>query len=54
LLDEAEESLSIKVTDKKLLEQFAEIDGMSEEKRELVKNILEMAINEDKIKEMVS
>jgi transcriptional regulator with XRE-family HTH domain len=54
LLDEAQESLSIKVTDKKLLEQFQEIDGMSDEKRDLVKKILEMAINEDKIKQMVS
>lgn len=43
-----------KISDNELFAQFQEVDKMNEEKRELVKRIIAMAINEDKIKKMVS
>lgn len=54
LFDKIETSISVKISDKELLEQFQELDKMDEEKRALVKRVISMAINEDKIKRMVS
>ena len=55
LFDEREEqSMSIKISDTELLHQFWEVDKMDEDKRALIKRIISMAINEDKIKQMVS
>lgn len=54
LFDKEETSLTAKIADKELLEQFEEVDKMDQEKRELIKRIISMAINEDKIKKMVS
>ena len=54
LFEKEETSLSVKISDTELLEQFEELDKMDDEKRTLVKRIISMAINEDKIKQMVS
>ena len=52
--DRSEPSTSLKISDNELFTQFQEVDKMSEDKRELIKRIISMAINEDKIKKMVS
>lgn len=52
--DKEEQSTSVKISDNELLEQFREVDKMDEEKRILVKRLISMAINEDKIRKMVS
>lgn len=52
--DRNEPSTSMKISDNELFTQFQEVDKMSEDKRELIKRIISMAINEDKIKKMVS
>ena len=49
-----EQSASVKISDNELLHQFQEVDKMDEDKRTLVKRVISMAINEDKIKQMVS
>ena len=55
LFDEKKEEMaSVKISDTELLAQFQEIDKMDDEKRTLVKKVLAMAINENKIKQMVS
>ena len=54
LLLENEDTLSVKISDSELFDQFQEVDKMNEEKRSLVKRIISMVINEDKIKRMVS
>ena len=50
LFDKIETSPAVKISDKELLEHFQEVDKMDEEKRVLVKRVISMAINEDKIK----
>jgi len=45
---------STEIADIELFEQFQQVDKMEEKKRELIKKFIEMAINEDKIKKMVS
>lgn len=52
--DRNDPSTSLKISDNELFAQFQEVDKMDEEKRELIKRIISMAINEDKIKKMVS
>jgi transcriptional regulator with XRE-family HTH domain len=52
--DQNDTSTTLKISDNELFAQFQEVDKMSEEKRELIKRIIAMAINEDKIKKMVS
>lgn len=52
--DRNEPSTSMKISDNELFTQFQEVDKMGEDKRELIKRIISMAINEDKIKKMVS
>jgi transcriptional regulator with XRE-family HTH domain len=54
LFDNTEKENISKITDKQLLRQFEEVDKMETEKRELIKRLISMAINEDKIKKMVS
>lgn len=54
LFDITEKENITKITDKNLLKQFEEIDKMPEDKRLLIKRFLDMVINEDKIKKMVS
>jgi hypothetical protein len=52
--DKEEQSVSVIISDNELLDQFQEVDKMDEEKRTLIKRVISMAINEDKIKQMVS
>jgi hypothetical protein len=52
--DKEEQSVSVIISDNELLHQFQEVDKMDEEKRTLIKRVISMAINEDKIKQMVS
>ena len=54
LFDKEETSLTAKIGDQELLDMFQELDKMDKEKRDLIKRIISMAINEDKIKRMVS
>ncbi|MCP4138566.1 MAG: hypothetical protein GY754_46840 [bacterium] len=53
LFDKEETSLSAKISDQELFEQFEAVDKMDEDKKDLVKRILSMAINEDKIKKLL-
>ena len=54
LLLENENSLSVKISDSELFDLFQEVDKMDEEKKALVKRIIELVVNEDRIKKMVS
>ena len=52
LFDISEKENITKITDKKLLKQFEEIDKMSEDERMHVKYFLDLAISNNKIKQM--
>lgn len=54
LLLENENTLSVKISDSELFDQFQEVDKMDDEKRALVKRIIGLVLNEDRIKKMVS
>ncbi len=54
LFDESEKENITKISDKNLLKKFEEVDSMSEDDREYVIKTIDLVINKNKIKQMVS
>jgi transcriptional regulator with XRE-family HTH domain len=54
LFDESEKENITKISDKNLLRQFEEVDRMSEEDKEYIIKTIDLVINKNKIKQMVS
>lgn len=54
LFDKTEKENITKINDKKLLLQFEEVDKMSPEDREYIMKTIDLVINKNKIKKMVS
>lgn len=52
LFDQSERDNITKISDKRLLKQFEEIDSYSDKEKEYVKYFLELAINNHKMKKM--
>jgi hypothetical protein len=51
LFDEAEKQVA-KITDKRLMKQFEEIDKMDENEKIYIRYFLDLAINNQKLKQM--
>jgi len=54
LFDVSEKENITKITDKRLLRQFEEVDKMSDEDKDYVMKTIDLVINKNKIKKMVS
>ncbi|MCP4131256.1 MAG: helix-turn-helix transcriptional regulator [bacterium] len=54
LFDESEKENITKISDKRLLKQFEEVDKMDEDDKDYIMKTIDLVINKNKIKQMVT